>query len=810
MAKVLRELLIRIGGDIKPLERAMSRAAYTIRRDGERLSRLGNELSLTVTAPILGLGYATIKAAGDIQSMIGALESTMGSAEAARREVELLRKAALAPGLDFEQALKGSVRLQAVGLDAELARQALSQFGNALALAGGSSEALDGVTLALTQIAAKGKVMAQEINQLAERVPQIRQAMKGAFGTADTEELQKMHLTTEQFVRGVIAELSKLPRATGGINNSLTNLGVSLKTSLARIGLAINSAFDIEGKINKAASLIEGIADKFLSLSESTQKNIIAFVAFAAAVGPAAKVLGVMKMLSAQVIEGLKGFIVALASLRDRIFAAAAAFMRLNIVMQASVLGAIAAAVGLAVVAFNKLKASIFSLNAEKRALANISSRTAEIAAEERVRVQRLADVIRSETSSRREKINALNELKNIAPEYFGTISTERDLIQQTNQALELYLKNIEARARAHAAMERLVEIEKKLIDIRGLSEEAKPSLLQSIGNAVLSLGDTYSFASRQAETFAKNLQQLRSELEAEREALKKIAADAEAAAAKAAPAASGTPAGGKGTGRKKVQAPALLPSIMDKKSALIAAWRGIIAEFEAAAPRLNVPFVVTSNRLEELGKQLEAVELKAQIFGQSFDPVTEKINLLRSAISQAIDEGAGPLSTEVEFMIGMLQELEQRVDPVAESFRSIGDAMQEAAKAGAASMRELGKAALKAAADVVRAKLMSFVATVIEKTAQITGPLAAILAPAAGAAAGVAFNAVIKALKIPALAQGGLAFAPSLAVVGDNPGASVDPEVIAPLSKLEGMLPRRLEVTGRLVADGSQLGCSY
>lgn len=42
---------------------------------------------------------------------------------------------------------------------------------------------------------------------------------------------------------------------------------------------------------------------------------------------------------------------------------------------------------------------------------------------------------------------------------------------------------------------------------------------------------------------------------------------------------------------------------------------------------------------------------------------------------------------------------------------------------------------------------------------------------------------------KIPKLAGGGLAFGPTLAMVGDNPGAMRDPEVIAPLSKLRGMV---------------------
>lgn len=42
---------------------------------------------------------------------------------------------------------------------------------------------------------------------------------------------------------------------------------------------------------------------------------------------------------------------------------------------------------------------------------------------------------------------------------------------------------------------------------------------------------------------------------------------------------------------------------------------------------------------------------------------------------------------------------------------------------------------------------------------------------------------------KIPRLAKGGLAFGPTMAMVGDNKGASIDPEVVAPLSKLQGIL---------------------
>jgi len=62
-------------------------------------------------------------------------------------------------------------------------------------------------------------------------------------------------------------------------------------------------------------------------------------------------------------------------------------------------------------------------------------------------------------------------------------------------------------------------------------------------------------------------------------------------------------------------------------------------------------------------------------------------------------------------------------------------------------------------------------------------GPVLAIAAMASIAAAIAA---------IPKFAQGGIAYGPTLGVFGEYPGASSDPEVVAPLSKLTSLIPMR------------------
>lgn len=60
-----------------------------------------------------------------------------------------------------------------------------------------------------------------------------------------------------------------------------------------------------------------------------------------------------------------------------------------------------------------------------------------------------------------------------------------------------------------------------------------------------------------------------------------------------------------------------------------------------------------------------------------------------------------------------------------------------------------------------------------------------------------------IAAAPLPKLAQGGLAFGETAAIVGDNPNAGADPEVIAPLSKLRSMMGgQEVIVRGQIMGE--------
>lgn len=214
-----------IQGVADELDKAVTKNDRRVIQLGRNISDVGRTLTFGLTLPIAALGFASVKAATRLDSLTRGLVTVTGSAAEAAIQMKELEALARLPGLGFTQVLRGAAQLQASGIGRQLSVDALREFGNALAAVGRGKADLDGVIRALGQISAKGRVLGQEINQLAERVPQIRVVMKDAFGTASSEEIQEMGIKADEFIRRVVASMATLERATSGAQNTFENLG---------------------------------------------------------------------------------------------------------------------------------------------------------------------------------------------------------------------------------------------------------------------------------------------------------------------------------------------------------------------------------------------------------------------------------------------------------------------------------------------------------------------------------------------------------------------------------------------------------
>lgn len=112
-------------------------------------------------------------------------------------------------------------------------------------------------------------------------------------------------------------------------------------------------------------------------------------------------------------------------------------------------------------------------------------------------------------------------------------------------------------------------------------------------------------------------------------------------------------------------------------------------------------------------------------------------------------------------------------------------------------------KAAKREKGMKIMSAIMSTAQAVVMALGSTIPPLNFVLAGIVGGL-GAAQIATIASTPIPAMADGGLAFGPTLAQVGEYKGASANPEVIAPLDKLKSMIgenggTQKIEIFGKI-----------
>jgi tape measure domain-containing protein len=287
---------------------AMDKKFQGLQNIGGQLAGLGAGLTAGITLPIVGLAAASINAAGDLDSLMKGLTAVAGSSDKAQEQLGRLKEVAKLPGLGLEEAVQGSIRLQAVGTTALEAERQMKAFGNALATVGKGKADLDGVIAQLVQMSSKTKVVAEDLKPIMERVPQAATIIKQAYGTIDTEVIQKMGVGTQELINTVVAGLEKLPPVAGGIKNAFENLQDSLKNSLAQIGMAFVPILESVTPI--IAGVLDGIASLanwFAELPGPIQAAVGGIVAFAAAIGPIIGLIGGVTMAVGAAMPALVG-----------------------------------------------------------------------------------------------------------------------------------------------------------------------------------------------------------------------------------------------------------------------------------------------------------------------------------------------------------------------------------------------------------------------------------------------------------------------------------------------------------------------
>jgi tape measure domain-containing protein len=650
------KLLLKLGIDTTNLDKELGKVEKSMTRFGQNMSNLGSTLTQSLTLPIIGVGAAALKSFADMEKLQNGLIAIMGSSEGAAIELEKLRKVAENPGLALPEVVKASASLQSVGMSADAARETITQFGNAVARAGGGAEQFDGVVLALSQISAVGKVTQEDLNQIKERLPEFARVMKEEFGVVTAEGIRELGISSEEFIQRSVGALSNLERANGGLGNAFDNLKDNVTNSLAELGKAINNSLNLEAVFTVLSEKINYLVEGFKGLNPATQEFIVKTALIVAAIGPAIFIVGKL-ITTFGALAGTIRLIRTTIILMSTAISSAFASILANPVILA-VVTAIAAVGAIALYVYDNWKA--FSDNFK----------------------------------------NIWINIKNSVMQGVTFVLGKLDSLQK---ALGLDLFDLSGMTK-YQEEQRIVAAEFKTI---GETVDSLKGKFKSLFVATSKSGG------KGGAVVPENIIE----------------------------PTSTTTVGGGGGGASPV-------------TAITAQSTGItnmLPTLDLLAIKLDTASA-SNQRLKETNEEVKNSFVNTEAQMMSFG------NTMTSALIAATD------------------------------------AFANLAVQGETDMKKLGSAAMQAARMIISAYIKEGVAGIIKgilggPLGKTLGPGAIAVAGAAGAGAAVLFNTMLNKVAPPKLAQGGLAYGPTMATVGDNRNSRVDPEVIAPLSKLKGML---------------------
>ena len=166
------ELLVKIGADTSDLRKELNATKRQLKTafgtDGMELSSQAMKGILALGAALGGLGTYAVKAGGDLQNVQVAMTNLLGSAEKAETFIKSLQNFAAHTPFEFDDVTKASQKFLAFGFTAEQIIPTLTAVGDAAAGVGAGQEGVNRLTLALGQIAAKGRLTSEEMMQITE------------------------------------------------------------------------------------------------------------------------------------------------------------------------------------------------------------------------------------------------------------------------------------------------------------------------------------------------------------------------------------------------------------------------------------------------------------------------------------------------------------------------------------------------------------------------------------------------------------------------------------------------------------------
>lgn len=789
-------LKLNITGDSSKLKNALSSASSRLQSFGSKMQNVGKQMSVSLTLPIVAAGGAAIKFASDFQESMNKVDVAFGNS---RNEVKefaktTLKEFGIAEGSALDMAAlfgdmatsMGLSTTAAAGMSTQLVGLAgdLASFKNIniqeaqTALAGvftGETESLKRLGVVMTEVNLKNFAMERGMNANLKTMSQAEKvALRYEFIMAKTSNAQ-----------------GDFSRTSGGAANQMRIFQESLKELAARFGEIILPVF------TKLVTFINGLIQKFGELSPTTKKVILIFAGVVAALGPIIAIIGTLMTLAPAIGA-------ALTVMTGPIGLVVAALTAVGVVIYKNWSGIKAALIKIAnyfIELYNKalpiqLAVDFIIMQLKNflavgkfvfKALVTLVTLTAKNIV---TALKAVGDIILGIFTLDPDRVKkgfseALSGVKNNVLDAFDDIKTEAgnlgsSVVDNFNEALERkQIAKITVPVEVGETGEGETDV--NTTTTNNQTSIVDPSTVDKIKklndeiNKALITTDRQSYIQRKAEA-EKYYNDLISQVESGSETEKQ----------------------------------------------LIQAKNNTLAQIESDEQNrlleIKQQFADVTNASEDEQKALQIERIKQQ-FAELRQLAIDN-NLMTAEQQKAFDtaqaeaEAAVYEEKKVRFL-GFMMSQQEALDlmqniggQIDQSFGAIGNSITKmfggAESASGAFVGTLARDAMKIIGHNLRVSMANSIdgATM---TAKSFGPAAAFVLPAliAGATALISSS-------FAKFAKGGIVSGPTMGLVGEYPGARQNPEVIAPLNKLQSMIGGagggNVNVTGNVRIDGQDL----
>lgn len=277
----IADLIVKIGGDSSGLRKELAATQRQLKRSFGEAALGASQDALNIlgglAAGMVGVGVASVKMAGDMQATEKAFATLLGNGDKAKSFLGELSQFAAETPFELPGLQDTAKKLLAFKFQAEDIIPIMSTIGDTAAMLGSGQDGINGMTMAISQMQAKGRAQGEELLQLAERGVNAYQYLAEAMGMSIPEvmdQVSKGAVTSEQAINAILKGMQNdFQGGMEGLSKEIPGLWSNIKDNTLSVVRTMGDQITDQLQIKEAMQNLSNSLGQFASYAKQSGVN---------------------------------------------------------------------------------------------------------------------------------------------------------------------------------------------------------------------------------------------------------------------------------------------------------------------------------------------------------------------------------------------------------------------------------------------------------------------------------------------------------------------------------------------------------